>query len=235
MPALEPQGQVAAPAPLRCWGLLRRRQCLVPTWRGILLLGVVVLGLLVGCGPQLHPFLAVNELVPGGCLVAEGWASDIALMTTVKEFRTHHYDKVFVTGGPLERGAPLSEYRTFAELGAATLLKMGLTTNEVQAVPSPAVRQDRTFASSVALRQWIRDHNFPLTRLQLVTGGPHARRSRLLFAKALGSGVQVGVTAVPPQDYDETRWWLSSAGVRTTLGEAIAYAYVRLLFRGSAE
>jgi len=225
----------AQAGPLRCGGLVRLRQFPVPTWKGFLVLGLLVLAVLLGCRWQLHPFLAMNQRVSGGCLVAEGWASDYSLAAAAEEFRTYHYDKIFVTGGPIDRGGPLSEYKTFAELGAATLLKMGVNSNDVQAVPCPPVRQDRTFASSMALRKWIRDHHFPVTRLQVVTVGPHARRSRLLFAKAFGQGVEVGVTAVPEQEYDEAHWWNSSAGVRITLGEVIAYAYVRLFFRASAE
>ena len=64
----------------------------------------------------------------------------------------------------------------------------------------------------------------------MITGGPHARRSRLMFEKALGKGVTVGVMAIPANDYDERHWWHSSQGVRIIIGEALAYAYARLLF-----
>jgi hypothetical protein len=159
----------------------------------------------------------------------EGWSPDYAMEAALAEFKRGHYDKVFVTGGPLEAGAPLSEYKTFAELGAATLRKMGLETNEVQPVPSGWVRQDRTYASAVKLRQWLHDHNQSSPNIHLITVGPHARRSRLLFEKALGSGVKVGVTAISAPDYDLTHWWRSSAGVRTVTNEALAYLYARFL------
>jgi hypothetical protein len=38
------------------------------------------------------------------------------------------------------------------------------------------------------------------------------------------------VRAIAADDYDERHWWHSSQGVRVTIGEAIAYAYARLLF-----
>jgi hypothetical protein len=181
----------------------------------------------------LHPFLAVNAPVRGGALVVEGWAPDAAMEQVIAEFKQHHYQKIFVTGGPLEQGAPLSEYKTYAELGTATLLKLGMSTNEVEAVPAPRVHRDRTYASAVALRKWFAEHGLAPNKLNLMTGGPHARRSRLLFTKALGKDVSVGVVAMRTSEYDPQHWWRSSQGFRLVTGEAIAYAYARVLFRAS--
>jgi hypothetical protein len=197
-----------------------------------LLLGVALANLFVR---GLHPFLAVNAPVRAGVLVVEGWAPDSAMEQVIAEFKQNRYQKLFVTGGPLEQGAPLSEYKTYAELGTATLLKLGLTTNEVEAVPSPPVRRDRTYASAVALRKWFADHGMSPNMINLMTGGPHARRSRLLFAKAFGKNVSVGVVAIPTSEYDPQHWWRSSQGFRVVTSEAIAYAYARVLFRANGQ
>jgi uncharacterized SAM-binding protein YcdF (DUF218 family) len=213
-----------------CLGLLRRRQILLPTWRGWLLLVLVGGGLALLAMLEVGPFLSVTDPAPGGVLVVEGWGSDYMLKATITEFRHNHYSKVFVTGIPLERGEPLSEYKNMAFIGAATLVKLGLSTNDVQAVPTPKTRRDRTYAMALSLKHWLRSHGPAPTRVTLVTGGPHARRSRLLYQMALGEGITVGVIAVPPEDYDERSWWHSSAGVRSIIGETLAYAYARLLF-----
>ncbi len=210
-----------------CCGLLRRRQCLLPTWRGWLLFVLICSLLVVVAVRSVHPFLAVNDPKPGGALVVEGWASDAAMAAVVAEFKQNHYERLF---GPLEEGAPLSDYKTYAELGAAVLLKLGLGTNQVQAVPAPRVRQDRTYAAAVALRDWLRAHGPAPKRFNLLTVGPHARRSRLLFEKALGKDAIVGVRALPEENYDPNHWWQSSQGFRVVTGEVIAYVYVRLLF-----
>ncbi len=207
------------------WGLCRRRQCLVPTWRGwaLLLLGfglVMVLAV-----REAHPLLALNDPVPGGVLVVEGWAGPEVLEAAVAEFKRNHYATLFVTGGPLEQGAALSEYHTYAELGAAGLVKLGLSTNEVQAVPAPRMDQDRIYASASSLARWLRGHGTAPTRVNLIAVGVHARRARLLFQQALGKGVTVGVIAMPERGYDASRWWRSSQGVRAVLGEALSYGY----------
>src|SRR5256885_15730962 len=100
------------------FALMRRCECRVPTWRGWL---VLALGCVLAFNLALrtiHPFLAVTHPVSGGVLVIEGWSPDYALKAALQELTSNHYDKLFVTGGPLEWGAPLSEYKTYAELGA---------------------------------------------------------------------------------------------------------------------
>ena len=107
---------------------------------------------------------------------------------------------------------------------------MGLDTNAVQAVPAPLVRTDRTYASAVALRDWLHGHGGPVAGLNVISVGPHARRTRLLFERALGQGTTVGIIALEDREYDPGRWWKSSQGFRTVTGEWLAYGYARLLF-----
>jgi hypothetical protein len=216
------------------WGLLRRRECVVPTRRGCL---VLFLGFALAAGIFLlgiNPFLSITKKVPGGVLVVEGWAPDYALEAAAAEFKQGSYGKLYVTGGPIDQGAPLSEYKTYADLGAAALVKLGLPAGSVQAIPAPWVRQDRTYMSARSLTQWWSGHETgPLSKVNLLTVGPHARRSRLLFEKALGGGVEVGVISIPGRDYETVSWWRSSSGVRTVVGETIGYLYARLLFHPS--
>ena len=64
----------------------------------------------------------------------------------------------------------------------------------------------------------------------VVTEDVHARRTWLLFQEAFGKGIKVGIIAVPNPDYDADHWWRSSEGFREVIGEAVAYAYAKLLF-----
>jgi hypothetical protein len=211
-------------------GFLRRRFCLVPTWQGWCLLFLTATALATIVIRNLYPFLAIHAPVPDGILVVEGWVPDYALEAAIVEFHRHQYRKLYVTGGPLYQGAPLSEYKTHAELGAATVVRLGLSSDDVQPVPAPAMRQDRTYASAVALRNWLHQHGARPTNFNVITMGAHARRTRLLFEKAFGGGSRVGIVLVEDRDYDAQRWWKSSQGVKSVVGEMIAYTYARCLF-----
>jgi hypothetical protein len=216
-------------------GLARRRQCLVPTLRGWLVLVMALgLGVLI-VGRSVYGFLAVTKPVPGGLLVVEGWAPDYVMQAAIAEFAANHYDRLMVIGGPLEIGAPLSEYHTTAEMGAAILLRFGMSSNAVQAVPAPSVRQDRTYASGVALREWLHVHHETATKVNLISLGPHARRSWMMLELALGKSFTVGVISLGSKDYDSKHWWRSSAGFRAVVDETVAYVYARVLFRPPKE
>ena len=212
------------------WGLLRRRECLLPTWRGWTLMLIVSALLVIGVGGNLHAFLAITAPVPAEVMVVEGWAPDYAFREAAAEFKRGGYRKVYVTGGSLEQGSHLSEYQTYATLGAALLARMGLSGDVVQAVPAERVRQDRTHASAVALSVWMRQHNAVPASFNVVSFGAHARRSWVLFAKVFSGTTKVGVISVEDRDYDSKRWWRASQGVRVVLDELIAYGYARLLF-----
>jgi len=175
-------------------------------------------------------FLAASDRLPGGALVVEGWIPDYALAEVLVEYKRGFYEKVFVTGGPVEQGAYLVAYKTYAEVGAATLLKLGLPPHAIQPVPGPPIQQDRTYASALALKHWLHEHNAVLTNLNLVSFGAHSRRSRLLLATALGTDCRVGNVTVADRGFDPTRWWASSPGVRVVIAEMIAYVYARVGF-----
>ncbi|HLH55590.1 MAG TPA: ElyC/SanA/YdcF family protein [Verrucomicrobiae bacterium] len=234
MQSADPQNAAAskvdAPDKTICWGLLCRRSCPVPTLRGfVVFLVVFAIALVIGVR-ELHDFLAVNAPVEGGLLVVEGWTPDYGMKIVAEQFARDHYQKIYVTGGPIEYGSHLSQFKTYAQLGAATLVQLGMDSNVVQAVPAPKVKQDRTYAAAAALKKWFTAQGMNPDKIQLISDGPHSRRSRLLYEKALGRGVLVGVTAIPSEDYDEEHWWRYSGGVRNVIGEALAYLYARFIF-----
>ena len=97
--------------------------------------------------------------------------------------------------------------------------------------PSRVMLRDRTYASAVALRDWLKEHHVEPNGIMIVTESVHARRSRLLFSLALGRETRVGVLAVPSPDYDPRRWWDSSEAVKDVLEEAASYVYTTFIFQ----
>lgn len=212
-------------------GLMRCRVCWVPTLRGWLVLFVLSAALFAGAIAGICPFLAVNDPRPGGILVVEGWVPDYVMKAVIAEYEQNGYTQLLVTGGPLENGSPLVDYATIANVGASIVHKLRPDLPNVHAVSAPKVKQDRTYASAVALKAWLQEHGQLPAKLNLVSAGPHSRRSRLLFQKVFGSDAEIGILAMEDDSYDPRRWWASSAGFRVVTGEAIAYVYARFFFR----
>ncbi len=211
-------------------GLLHRRQCVVPTWRGWLALLLVIGAGSVLIIRNLYGFLAVNDPLPGGILVIEGWSADYVIDSAVEDFRNARYERICLTGGPIDVGHPMREYQTFAEYAKAYCMKLGVPAAALEAIPAPPVERDRSYASALALRQWLQEHGAVDAKINIAGNGAHSRRTRLVYEKALGPRVHVGISNVEEKSFDPNRWWASSAGFRTVLDETIAYAYARLFF-----
>lgn len=215
----------------RFWGIWIRRERWGLSWRGWLIIASITLIavlLLLSC---IYPFLAVNHRVDSNILVVEGWVHEYAIRSGAEEFKTGSYKGVFTTGGPVVgSGGYINDYNTAASVGADLLKKAGVPAESLQMVPTRLIGRDRTYSSAIALREWFREHNMPVSSINILTESVHARRTRLLYKKVFGDGTTVGIIAVPNPDYDAKHWWRDSEGVKDVLSEAIAYLYARLLF-----
>lgn len=178
---------------------------------------------------NIHPFLAVDHPIKADILVVEGWLPDFAVKEAIAEFERGGYQKLVTTGTPLEKGFYLAQYDNFAELTAATLVELGFDRDKLVAVPAPEVVRNRTAASAIALRQWIRNSGLKIQSINLYTYDVHARRSWLVFKQTLAPSVKVGVISVKAISYEPKKWWISSAGVRTIISETVAYIYARFV------
>jgi uncharacterized SAM-binding protein YcdF (DUF218 family) len=213
------------------WGVFDRKERWSLSWRGRLIVAsaLLLVGALVFKG--VYPFLAITHRANANILVVEGWIHEYGIRAAVKEFQSNHYEHVFATGGPVAgSGGYINDFCTSASVGAELLKKWGLPDECLQMVPSRVMDRDRTYGSAVALRNWFGEHNTPVSGINVVTEDVHARRTRLLFQKALGDKVAVGVIAIQNPDYDAKRWWRYSTGLKEVVSEVAAYVYARLLF-----
>ncbi|MGB5457370.1 MAG: hypothetical protein WBO18_15570, partial [Gammaproteobacteria bacterium] len=80
------------------------------------------------------------------------------------------------------------------------------------------------------LKSGLSQSNMAINSLDVVSLGPHARRTQWLFQIAVGDKIKVGVIAATPEDYDADDWWTWSSGVRAVVSEAVAYLYARFVF-----
>ena len=85
-------------------GLIKRKNVWLPTWRGWVLVFLVVAAALITGMYRIHAFLAVNQPVSSDVMVVEGWLPDFALKKAVQIFKSQNYHLMVVTGGPIEAG-----------------------------------------------------------------------------------------------------------------------------------
>lgn len=212
------------------FGLLRRQEKWVLTWRARLLLLLLAAGGACVVVRTAHDFLAVKAPVQTSVLVIEGWVPRYAATSFVAQV-ANDYTDIYTTGGAtLADHKSRDESDTYASVAKARLMRAGVPAAKLHVVPSWIVKRDRTYSSALALREWCRTNNVQLTAINVVTLGPHARRSRLLHEKALGKNVKIGIIPLTNVEYDPDHWWRYSEGVKETLSEMAAYLYARFWF-----
>jgi hypothetical protein len=186
---------------------------------------------------RIHRFLAPDRAVASDILVVEGWVPDYALKRGLDLSVEQKSRFLLLTGGTVRGEVNPEPGDTYANMALKRLKRIGGDLPHVHPVPSPELTpepvRDRTYASALAVKKWLEGQGTSVASINVLTMGTHARRSRLLFQKAFGSEVEIGVIAVPSREYDPEHWWQFSEGVKEVLSEGAAYIYARFLFQPS--
>lgn len=175
----------------------------------------------------IHDFLAISEPVHANVLVFESWAwKSAAMQEAAEEFRRGQYDVVLAVGvfPGIKEGELMQE--NDAARAAEQLRKLGVGANAIEVLAVPNIDRHRTYASALAVKRWLADSKIDVVGINVFTIGAHARKSLVLFKRALGAGGgPVGVIAGTEDGYDTGRWWLSMRGIYTVLRKTVGYLY----------
>jgi hypothetical protein len=162
--------------------LVRKRERWTLTWIGWLL----ALGLFVAAGVTvargLGNFLAISQPVGGQFLVVDAWMPAFAYREAANQFRSGHYVNVIAVGVLQEDDQFDGKIHEFAAVGK--LIGAGIPAERVIEAAGSGVLQDRTFHSAMSVKGWLEKQGLRSGSLDVLTLGPHARRSRLLYEKA---------------------------------------------------
>ena len=137
------------------------------------------------------------------------------------------YDRGAIDGNNLYR----TDQRSEADEAAEQLVRAGVPEKMVVTVAAPPTDYDRTYATAVAVRDWLaRQPGGIPAALNVMSESAHARRSRLLYQKAFGDAVRVGVIAAPRKGISADTWWKSASARSFTFAQIVKYVYARLFF-----
>ena len=137
------------------------------------------------------------------------------------------YDRGAIDGNKLYP----TDYRSEADEAAERLVRVGVPEAMLVTVAAPPADYDRTYATAVAVRDWLAQQPEGLpTALNVLSESAHARRSRLLYQKAFGQAVRIGIVAAPRQGVSADTWWKTPVGRAFTIAQILKYGYARLFF-----
>jgi hypothetical protein len=190
---------------------------------------------LLGAGAWLcisgESFFSLTRRVPPEVLVVEGWIGDGGVRAAAAEFARGDYKYVVVTGGQTDDRHSSSNY---AEIAGQELIRSGIPEDKLIVAPTAEIEHVRTFKSAVAAWHALQNRGIHSKDINVLTLGPHARRSRLVYAKVFAPVTQVGVIAWAPADYQTTSWWQLRSRARCFLREIVGYPFEALLNSGRA-
>ena len=109
-------------------------------------------------------------------------------------------------------------------MAAATLIELGVP-KKIHLAPASKQLRHRTFSATVNLKNKFKKNNIGSSPFDLVTLNVHARRSWITVKKVFGTKDQIGIIALPPVSYEAEKWMKTSAGVKSTIFESIAYLF----------
>lgn len=176
-------------------------------------------------------FLSPTERLPADILVVESWVGPECLRAAAQEFKQYKYQYIAATGGLT--GRDWSEKRWRLSDGAKReLTACGIPEDKIILADDQVVEEKRTFAAANSVSHALQAAGITPHSVNVFTISAHTRRSRLVYAKVLGSQVQVGSIAWAPPSYGDVRWWHSSSRTSDFLKESIAYAFELVLNSG---
>lgn len=187
---------------------------------------VAALAAVVVFAATIHDFLAINDPVRANVLVVEGWAWESpAMQEAAEEFNRGGYDVMITVGALPNARESESMHENSAAHAAEQLMKFGVDDRAIEVLAVHNVDRHRTYASALAVKRWLANSKIDAVGINVFTLGAHARKSLVLFKRAFGGRVPVGVIAGTEDGYNPERWWLSIRGIYTVLRKTIGYLY----------
>ena len=178
-------------------------------------------------------FLAHTNKVPARVLVVEGWIGIPGIRAAAAEFESGNYGWIVATGG-LTGERWFNQRWSYARMAQHELFRAGIARDRVILAEAKDAESQRTYESAVACWTALNTAGLKPEQVNIFTLGPHARRSRLIFATTCPWNAQVGVIAWIPERYSLSPWWRSSDRASDFMTETAAYFY-ELLFNSARD
>jgi hypothetical protein len=120
--------------------------------------------------------------------------------------------------------------KSFAEKAASQFIAWGIDSSKVISLPTPFVKWYRTFTSAVVVAEWLKNNHIPVKGVNICSEGNHARRTWLLYRRALQDSVCTGIISIPEPEYYKRNKMNLKFGVLNVWREFIAYLFMRYMF-----
>jgi hypothetical protein len=149
------------------------------------------------------------------------------------QFGTQHLHArdagVYYDRGDLD-GEKIEEiYSSRAGSSAEYLMTQGIPASGIHTIDAPRRQFNKTYTTGLAISQWLSRQD-DVQKINLITESTHARRSWLLYRKALPKGTEMGIIASTPSDYRASNWWKHPEGRNFVWGQTLKFFYAVITY-----
>ena len=121
----------------------------------------------------------------------------------------------------------INNFNSNAELARVRLISMGIDSSQIIATPGERVIINRTLTSALAFRDWLKTTNINIKGINIISMGPHARRTWMIYNRILKEKYPIGIISLPDYSYDKSRIYRLFKTIRETI--AIIYYWIILI------
>jgi hypothetical protein len=176
-------------------------------------------------------WLSLTAREPAKVLVVEGWIGLEGMKAAADEFNLGKCDLVVGTGGLTGERWNVARWN-YAEMATKELRRLGIPPEQVLPARAREIESQRTFEAAVAAWKALQAAGVRPQAINVLTRGPHARRSRLIYARVFGDDTKVGVISWTPESEVATPWWGSSDRASDLIKESVGYPFELFLNSG---
>jgi hypothetical protein len=114
----------------------------------------------------------------------------------------------------------INNFNSAAERAKSWLVSQGIDSTIIIAVPGRKSRINRTLTSALAFRNWLTKSGINVKGINIMSSGPHARRTWMTFNKVLDGKYEIGIISLP---FDSSQSKIGN--VISTIREAAGLVY----------
>ena len=195
--------------------LIKRRIIWWPTWQGWIVLFLMLAGFLIAFFLNAHRFLAVtNRVADADILVVEDWMADVFLQAAAREFKEGKYRLMIISGLRDYDGRGNEKYKAGKSSVVNRIVSLGIPEDRIMECFAQETDSHRSAAMARSVRNAFRQGTITAKGMNVIAPATHARKTWLVYRRALVGQVPVGIVAIAPGIYDPARWWMNSQAAK---------------------
>jgi len=122
----------------------------------------------------------------------------------------------------------INNFTSYATKAKAEIGRLEIDTNSVIAISASKTHINRTLASALAVRDWLKTTDKKITGINIVSFDMHSRRTFMVYSKVLGKSYKVGIVSISAKTNLSHKKRIFKA-IRETAG-IVYYSFVLLFY-----